>query len=193
MVRSDDPPLDLAGMAEVALDPRGRLMSFVAVPPPMEPPQAWPEPDWGPLLQGGRSRSRFVQARCARVDVAGGLGSQGRLAGAYPGQPAVEVRIEAAAYHGRTVWFAVLPPWAAEARSRVPVTPPTPVGQVSVLVLALALPLGGALLARRNLRLGRGGSQGGLPRRAVRLRRLFASPGCCARTTWRASGQSCGS
>jgi serine/threonine-protein kinase len=160
MVRSDDPPLDLAGMAEVALDPRGRLMSFVAVPPPMEPPQAWPEPDWGPLFrEAGVDPASF---KPVAPEWTSPVDSDRKAAwvGAYPGQPAVEVRIEAAAYHGRTVWFAVLPPWAAEARSRVPVTPPTPVGQVSVLVLALALPLGGALLARRNLRLGRGDRKG---------------------------------
>jgi serine/threonine-protein kinase len=72
------------------------------------------------------------------------------------------VRIEAAAYHGRPVWFAVLPPWSKAARmveSRAPASP-TPVGDASVWILALAMPIGGAVLARRNLRLGRGDRKG---------------------------------
>jgi eukaryotic-like serine/threonine-protein kinase len=81
--------------------------------------------------------------------------------GSYPGAPDVGVRVEAAAYHGRPVWFAVLRPW--DGPSRMAGGPPssqTPVGQVTVLILALAMPLGGFLLARRNLRLGRGDRKG---------------------------------
>jgi len=160
MVRRADPPLDLAGMSEVVLDPRGRLMSFVAVPPPMEPPQTWPEPDWTPLfreagLDGGSFRS-VAPEWTAPVD----SDRKAAWEGAYPGEPAVPVRIEAAAYHGRPVWFAVLPPWASEARTLAPAATATPVGQVGVLVLALALPVGGVLIARRNLRLGRGDRKG---------------------------------
>src|SRR4030095_12403371 len=50
MVRRDDPPLGVPGMSEGGLDPRGRVQSFVAVPPAREPAQAWSEPVWGPLV-----------------------------------------------------------------------------------------------------------------------------------------------
>src|SRR5262245_31848880 len=46
-VRQDDPPADVPEMAEVVLDPSGRLLSYAAVPPRVEAPQAWPAPDWG--------------------------------------------------------------------------------------------------------------------------------------------------
>ncbi|HET9316892.1 MAG TPA: serine/threonine-protein kinase [Vicinamibacteria bacterium] len=160
MVRRDDPPLDVPGMSEVVLDSRGRLLSFVAVPPPMEAASAWPEPDWAPLFrEAGLDAASF---RPVAPEWTAPVDSDRKAAweGPYPGEPAVSVRIEAASHHGRPVWFAVLPPWASEARSRVPAVAPTPVGQVGVLVLALALPVGGALLARRNLRLGRGDRKG---------------------------------
>src|SRR5262249_5649643 len=74
---------------------------------------------------------------------------------------AVPVRVEAAAYHGRPVWFAVIPPWVKATRmvAAAP-TSPTPVGELGVGLLALAMPVGGVLLARRNLRLGRGDRKG---------------------------------
>jgi serine/threonine-protein kinase len=164
MVLRNDPPADMSGMAEVVLDPRGRLTSFQAVPPQMEAPrEAWPEPDWSPLFQeAGLDPSAFRPAAsrwAAPVDT----DRKAAWEGAWPGAPAVPLRIEAAAYHGRPVWFAVLPPWDGPSRmSGGPPSSATPVSQVSVLVLALAMPLGGFLLARRNLRLGRGDRKGAL-------------------------------
>jgi serine/threonine-protein kinase len=161
-VLRNDPPADLSGMAEVMLDPQGRLTSFQAVPPQMEDPRAvWPEPDWTALFQeAGLDRDAFravppVWAAPADSD------RKGAWEGTLPGAPDVPVRVEAAAYHGRPVWFAVLPPWVGP--SRMPAAAPvsaTPVGQVGVLILALAMPVGGFLLARRNLRLGRGDRRG---------------------------------
>ena len=164
MVLRNDPPADMSGMAEVVLDPQGRLTSFQAVPPQMEAPrEAWPEPDWAPLFQeAGLDRAAF---RPVASHWAAPVDSDRKAAweGAWPGAPTVPLRIEAAAYHGRPVWFALLPPW--DGPSRMPGGPPssaTPVSQASVLVLAVAMPLGGFLLARRNLRLGRGDRKGAL-------------------------------
>ena len=68
-----------------------------------------------------------------------------------------------------------------------------PVGAASLVVLALAMPLGGVLLARRNLRLGRGDRAGAFRVALVvfvaySVARLFRRP-----TTCRASAWSCGS
>ncbi len=160
MVRRDDPPLDQPGMSEVVLDPRGRLRTFLVVPPAREPAQAWPEPDWQPFFRdAGLDPASF---RAVTPEWTSPVDSDRKAAweGSYPGEPAVPVRIEAAAYHGSVVWFAVLPPWAAEARAFTPATIVTPVGLISVLVMAVAMPVGGVLVARRNLRLGRGDRKG---------------------------------
>src|SRR5262249_23931419 len=52
MIRPDDPPVDVSGMAEVVLDPPGQMLSFLSVPMQREAAAGpWPEPDWGALLR----------------------------------------------------------------------------------------------------------------------------------------------
>ena len=159
VVTRDDPPADVSGMLELMLDPRGRLLSFLAVPPRFEQARGpWPAPDWSPLFQEAGLDPTAFQA--AEPQWASSVDSDRKAAweGRYPSETSVSVRIEAAASHGRPVWFAILPPWTAASgmgETRGPVSR-TPVGPASVAILALAMPLGGVLLARRNLRLGRG-------------------------------------
>ena len=113
VVERDDPPINVAGMAEVVLDARGPLIKFVAVPPLVEPSEGpWPEPDWAPLFREAElDPSTFVHSepeRSAPVD----SDRKSAWEGTYPGAPGVPVRIEAAAYHGKPVWFEVVTPWA---------------------------------------------------------------------------------
>ena len=84
--------------------------------------------------------------------------------GAYPDQPGLPIRVEAASYRGRPVWFAVLLPWSKPGRmaQSMMIRETVPVGEVSVWALAFGLPLGGLLLARRNLRLGRSDTSGAI-------------------------------
>jgi serine/threonine-protein kinase len=158
MVRADDPPLDMSGMAEVVLTPRGQLRTFVAVPPQRDTAEGpWPDPDWGALLrETGLDPSALhpsVPQWASPVDSdrkAAWEGTHGT------GGVAVPIRVEAAAYHGRPVWLAVLPPWMKATRMATGApSSPTPVGEIGVWLLALAMPIGGVLLARHNLRLGR--------------------------------------
>ena len=154
-----DPPSDVPGMAELVLDSRGQLLSFFSVPPRIEEPPATPsEPDWAALFRdAGLDPDKFAATTphwAAPVD----SDRKAAWSGAYPGPDAEPVRIEAAAYHGRPVWFAVLPRWAEASRAAGASEPTsnTPFTRAGLVVVALAIPLGGLLLARRNLRLGRG-------------------------------------
>lgn len=158
-ILKDDPPLNVSGMLEVELDPAGRLTAFVGVPPQVETlSRPAPDPDWSALFQeAGLDLASFQQADpqwAAPVD----SDRKAAWEGSHAEHPGARIRIEAAAYHGRPVWFAVLPPWAKPTRAVGPVRPPspTPVGETAVWILAIAMPLGGVLLARRNLRMGRG-------------------------------------
>jgi serine/threonine-protein kinase len=161
-VRADDPPLDLSGMTRLVLGADGRLTGFAAVPPQLEESRgSWPAPDWRPLFEeAGLDPALFRKAAprwAAPVDSDQKEAWEGEL----PGE-AQPLRIEAAAYHGRPVWFEVQPPWAQPERMDASREPETrvPVGSVGLVILALAMPLGGVLLARRNLRLGRGDRAG---------------------------------
>jgi Protein kinase domain len=162
-VRIDDPPLDVSGMARVVLDADGRLTRFAAVPPQVEDaPGAAVEPDWGPALQEAGLDPAALKPAAPRW--AAPVDSDRKVAwdAVLPGE-GMAVRVEAAAYHGRVVWFELQPPWlkpesmpSNDSNARVPV------GDASLVVLALAVPFGAVLIARRNMRLGRGDRAGAL-------------------------------
>ncbi len=162
-VQHDDPPREVSGMAEVVLDHRGRLLGYASVPPQVDPSAGpWPDPDFSSLLREAGLADEKLES--VRPEWAAPVDSDRKVAwtGVAPDEPSIAIRVEAAAYHGRTVWFAVLRPWAKPDRMTATVVPESriPVGDVGVGILALALPLGGVVLARRNLRLGRGDRKG---------------------------------
>jgi serine/threonine-protein kinase len=161
LVTDDNPPPTRAGMAGVHLDPQGKLLRLYALPPPRsEAPPTPPDPDWrgwfDPPTVGFDLSKDLLPARpewappCACDRQAAWIGS-------LPGRPDWEVRVEAAAYRGRPVYFEVMPAGRdAEPQDRLP-------GSVllSAGFVALAWVI---LLAVRNLSQGRGDLRG-----AVRL------------------------
>jgi serine/threonine-protein kinase len=76
-------------------------------------------------------------------------------------RPDIPMRIEAAAYRGKPVYFELIGPWTRPERMQ-PYQPTTGerVALAILSVLLLSVVAGGALLARRNLRLGRGDRRG---------------------------------
>src|SRR5207244_2164305 len=82
---------------------------------------------------------------------------QAAWTGSLPSRPDLEVRVEAAAYRGRPVYFEIMPAWRdAQRRDWLPGSLLLPVGFVALAWVVL--------LALRNLRRGRGDLRG-----AVRL------------------------
>jgi serine/threonine-protein kinase len=162
VVGGDDPPLDVSGMTRLWLHPDGRLVGFAAVPPQLdEAPPPWPVPDFRPLLEEAGldpGALREVPPRwAAPVDSDHKAAWEVLL-------PGLEspVRVEAASYHGRPVWLEVQSPWLKPDRMQRTIDSEArvPVSDASVALLALAMPIGGLLLARRNIRLGRGDRAG---------------------------------
>jgi eukaryotic-like serine/threonine-protein kinase len=162
-VQQDDPPRDVSGMAEVFLDHQGRLLGYTSVPPQVDrSPGPWPEPDFSPLLREAGLDSERLET--VRSEWTAPVDTDRKVAwtGFAPGDPTLPIRVEAAAFHGRPVWFRLLHPWSEPERMAATAAPVSriPVGDVGVGILALALPIGGVILARRNLRLGRGDRKG---------------------------------
>jgi serine/threonine-protein kinase len=161
-VWTDDPPLDVSGMTLVRLNPLGRLTQLIAVPPQVEKTaNAAPSPDWAPLFSAaGLDQSKWLPAQPAWTPP---VYSDARAAwtGSLAERPQIPMRIEAAAYRGKPVYFELIGPWTRPERMQ-PYQPTT--GELASLVvssiLLLALLAGGAMLARRNLRLGRGDRRG---------------------------------
>jgi serine/threonine-protein kinase len=160
-VERDDPPSDVPGMAEVDLDPRGRLRRYLAVPPRVEKGGAWPDPDWSPLFQAAELDPAAFQTAPPEWTAPVDSDRKAAWVGTYPGTPDLEVRVEAAAFHGRPVWFELILPWAAPGAG-VPWAEagPAPLPRLLIWALGLVVPLGGLVLARRNLRLRRGDRKG---------------------------------
>jgi hypothetical protein len=161
-VWTDDPALDKSGMTLVSLNPLGRLTLFVAVPPQVEKPAgAASSPDWAPLFSAaGLDPSKWPPAQPMWTPPVYG-DARAAWTGSLTERPDIPMRIEAAAYRGKPVYFELIGPWTRPSRMQLhQATAGERAFLVIFLVLLLSMLVGGAMLARRNLRLGRGDRRG---------------------------------
>jgi len=163
-----DPPPVAAGMISIRLDLHGRLLGLHVVPPPGEESGAEEQaqaPDWSDLFaqaelqkQGLRAADHLEWSLALYADHWSAW--EGKLAeGA--------MRVEAASYRGKPVCFELFwPEWTSPERA-----PPffrraagsaqkSQAGRTMSDALALVIFVAAALLARRNLRLGRSDRKG---------------------------------
>jgi len=159
-----DPPETSPGMATVFLDPKGRLIEFHAVPPQIdESAQAAAAPNWSFLFEAaGFNQSDFTSTTSKWVPP---VNSDSRAAweGKLPNQAQIPIRIEAAAYAGKPVFFKIIGPWNSRGLLRQPQSGPL-LGKIivfAVVAAVLAFFIIGVLLGRRNLRDGSGDRKGG--------------------------------
>src|SRR5580693_4570409 len=162
MVTDDDPAPILSGMINLALDPRGRLTFFQAIPPQEE--QAGPHTqafDWNVLFrEAGLDAVQFKATEPTWTSLAA---SDARAAwdGTWPGSNR-PLHVEAAAFQGKPVFFSLTGPWTRPERMRP--DPPTTPGRRAANFLLLGIILfvvgGAALLARQNYVRGRGDRRG---------------------------------
>jgi serine/threonine-protein kinase len=160
---TDDPPLVVSGMTLVRLTPLGRLTHLIAVPPQVEKPAAGAasSPDWAPLFSAaGLDPSQWTSTQPMWTPP---VDSDARAAwtGSLAERPNIPMRIEAAAYRGKPVYFELVGPWTRPERMQ----PYQPTAGERVLVVIfivvfLSVLVSSAMLARRNLRLGRGDRRG---------------------------------
>ena len=163
-VSENDPPPLRSGMVSVRLDPLGRLIRFEAVPPQVEaPPASTPAPDWSLLFaEAGLEPGKFAAAT-PRWLPASYADSRAAWAESRPERPEQPLRVEAAAYRGKPVFFDLMGPWSRPARMQeMTRTAGQKASDLIGIVTFLAVLVGGGLIARRNLRLGRGDRRGAL-------------------------------
>ncbi|HZE88338.1 MAG TPA: protein kinase, partial [Verrucomicrobiae bacterium] len=102
-----DPPLDVPGMALVALDPAGALLGFIDVPPSMNDPNAaaGAEPDWSMLF----AEAGVDMKPLTRVDSIWTppvyCDTRAAWEGTLPGHPETKIRFEAGGWRGRPVYL----------------------------------------------------------------------------------------
>ena len=81
--------------------------------------------------------------------------------GFYPNLPNVPIRVEAASFHNRPVYFTIVSPWNKPVSERAdPRGPGEKIGVWILFAIFFGILVVGALLALRNLRLGRGDRRG---------------------------------
>ena len=161
-VLPNEPPLRESGMTCVFLDLEGRLLELHAVPPSVPPDEAAREPDPKALLAAAgftdgslRESKEFRHVPPVFAD------RQMAWEGAHPSTPELPVRVEAAFYRGKPVYFHVGP---AGHLDRLPgFMPDNPMERLqelkNTLLGFIALPLGG-WFAWRNWKLRRANPRG---------------------------------
>ena len=160
IVSQTDPPPINSGMVGLDLDPQGRLIQFDAIPPQVdEKPDSSRQPDWPALFAAASlDVARFTPAQPQWVSLAN---SDARAAwtGEYGQSPALALRVEAASWRGRPVFFRVIGPWSRPERMQP--AQPLQAAFIYLLVVIIVVPsVLAALLAWRNFRAGRGDIRG---------------------------------
>ena len=158
-------------MTETLVDTRGALLEFHAVPPQRTPGSrsrpAGGEPrrrpiDWQVVFDAVRwPRDRFTPATPEWTPLVA-TDTRAAWTGTLPELGATPLRLEAGAFGGRLVFVQTVGPWTKASREAPPESPS--IGQrlpdLFLAFLILTLIVGSALLARRNMVLGRGDRPG---------------------------------
>ena len=156
-----DPPPDISGMAHLTLDLSGRLLSFSAVPPQLDTsPAPLHVPDPAPLFTAAGLDLKLFQPATPQWTPLAATDFRAAWTGTFPDNPSRPLRIEAAWFHGKPVYFNMIGPWTEPDRM------PSEKGgwrrDYTWMIVTLGGGLGAALMAWRNLRLGRGDRQGAI-------------------------------
>ena len=161
--RADPPPIS-SGMIQVNVDHQGRLMFFEAIPPQRQssPVRAAPV-DWTPLFRLAAIDQSTLQPADPVWSFLAASDTRAAWTGKWPdsGRP---LRVEAAAFGGRPVAFMLIGEWQRPWRMSEATSNTTTVYAAMLLAIAVATLIAAAVLARRNIREGRGDRRG-----AVRL------------------------
>ena len=153
-----DPPLLTRGSTRIDLDPEGRLLIFRAVPS-LKTASLGTSVNWDELFKAaGLDRSRFAEAEPGVLPRAY-ADEWKSWRGAFPETPDIKIRVEAAAYRGRPTMFEVLGSWVPVEGGVPPAQPAAGWRAIGVILVGI-VPIAAALVARRNLRLGRGDRRG---------------------------------
>ena len=158
----NDPPNDVTGMTKVILDVRGRLLEFQAVPPQVKDKTAQTsEVDWATLFSEAgldirnyrRTDSNWTPPFFADTNLS--------WEGTHVDHAEIPVRIEAAAYQAKPVYFQVVAPWDKPLRQEETVlSARRRAAAVIAISVLLSVIIAAVFLARRNLRQGRSDTKG---------------------------------
>ena len=171
IVTSDDPPPTLSGMITMWMDGDGHLQWLQVIPPEVEPAASSTSPpqspqgsasstqpvsgaDWNALFAAAGIDPEQLQPATPRWLSLAAADTRAAWDGKWP-QSERPLHIEAAAWHGKPVYFSLISPWTRPNRT------PTQedkgrAGDIMGLVISLLTAAAGVWFAVRNLARGRG-------------------------------------
>jgi hypothetical protein len=160
-ISADEPPFEVSDMAMIRVSADGHLRTLRAEPPQVDTMRTAAAFAWGTLFDAaGFDSSRFQRVEPTWVPPSAS-NARAEWVGTVPELPGIPLRVAAAAYRGRPVYFDILGPWSRPTRMERPPTVATQriagvtIGGVSLVSSVMAL-----ILWRRNRRLGRGDARG---------------------------------
>lgn len=157
-----DPPMTAPHMASVTLDMHGQLIEFQAVPAQIdEASEPATSPDWAAMFsESGLNIKNFAKADSIWVPPVA-YDERAAWEGTFPNHPNIPIRIEAATYRGKPVSFRIIPPWQKPLLQQGDATG---AGQkaagIILTVTFVAVLIAAIMLARRNVKSGRGDRKG---------------------------------
>jgi serine/threonine-protein kinase len=152
----NNPPMVVSGMTTVVTDTQGRLMRFDAVVPQTEADaSSAAEPDWSALFRAAELPMASFAPATPRWTPRTFADSRAAWEGSFPEDPSIGVRIEAAAYRGRPVFFQIVGPWSRAERQEVIAPTVHPTVSAALTLAVCAILIGAAIAARGHLRRGR--------------------------------------
>jgi hypothetical protein len=161
-VTSTDPPSLVSGMRLAIFDTRGRLVEFHSVPPQLDADATpAPAPNWRTLFEAASLDPAAFAPVTPQWTPREFADTRAAWQGPLPDRANLVVRVEAAAYRGRPVSFAVIGDWTQPAQMQAAARTPlqSALSAINVAMYLMVL-CGAALLARYNLRARRADSQG---------------------------------
>jgi serine/threonine protein kinase len=162
IVQSYDPPQIVSGMVNVELDPQGRLIYFLAIPPEIESPstESYPPPDWNKLFTLAELDPSQLQSTPPIWNTVATSDTRWAWEGVWPGTTR-PVRVEAASWRGKPVYFALIGEWTKPQRAKGDDrTTGEKIREVGGVILLLSILFSAAVFARRNYRMGRADRDG---------------------------------
>jgi hypothetical protein len=164
VVAEDDPPTTLSGMVNLKLDPRGRLITLQVIPPQkFEASVAATTTDWGPLFAAAELDATKLQPVEPQWNSLAVADTRVAWTGLWPGTTR-PLRVEAAAWQGRPVFFALVgdwnKPWRMVNAAKSAQEKRNQEAAITTLTALITILLAGLAMARRNYRHGRGDREG---------------------------------
>jgi Protein kinase domain len=165
VVTPDDPPPVLSGMITLWLDAEGRLLQLQAIPQQVEEQglaaQGSAQPvNWSTLFAAAEIDPVELHAATPSWNSLAGSDTRAAWDGTWPGSGR-RLHVEAAAWHGKPVFFSLISPWTKPDRMVAEEgSVADKANNILGLTLATVVVVGGIWFARRNLARGRGDRRG---------------------------------